>query len=56
MRARTGIGGTVADAAIGDLIRTADAGADAAADELFARLYHELHAWRNTISAAAGPS
>jgi Tol biopolymer transport system component len=33
----------MADAPIGDLIRTADAGAGAAADELFSRLYRELH-------------
>ena len=31
------------DAPIGDLIRTADVGARAAADELFTRLYRELH-------------
>ena len=33
----------MADAPIGDLIRTADAGAGAAADERFSRLYRELH-------------
>lgn len=33
----------MADAPIGDLIRTVDAGAGAAADELFSRLYRELH-------------
>lgn len=33
----------MADAPIGDLIRTADAGTGAAADELFTRLYRELH-------------
>lgn len=33
----------MADAPIGELIRTADTGTRAAADELFARLYRELH-------------
>ena len=34
----------MANAPIGELIRSADAGTRAAADELFARLYRELHA------------